>query len=128
MAVKSVKKKTKPKIDPYPWYALLDLDTESETRTAAPPARPKGRPRSKFARKAINMTMTPDQIALLDRIRSALEEGFGAKVSRGSLVAFMTVRMLSALQNSADEEGNFRLPENTKSFSALAKYLDELGG
>jgi hypothetical protein len=107
----------------YPWFALLDL--EIATEKAAPPARVKGRPRAPFQKTKVTMTMTPDQLQMLDRLIAAFQTKMGKSIPRGTLVSFLVYQMMSQL---GDEEGNIDLPDHVTNFTTLADYVESQRG
>jgi hypothetical protein len=116
------RKKKQPQTDLFPWFDLLDLELSKENPIAEP--KQKGRPRLPYDQKKITLYMSADQLKMLDDIKDALMKSMKTrKLSRGTLVAFMTVRLMIELQNNT--EGEMELPENINSFAALSRYLDK---
>lgn len=117
-------RKTKPlKQNMYPWFALLDL--EIATEKAPPPAREKGRPRAPFQKTKVTLTMTPDQLQMMDKLIAALQTKMGKSIPRGTLVSFLVYQMMHQL---GDEQGNIELPDHITNFTTLADYVESQKG
>ncbi len=106
---------------PYPWLRLLELELTQEPKPAKR-KRP-GRPRNRFPRRRVRSSLTADEQAALDELVDLLAERMGRAIHRGHLIAFMTFRLRSQLQQGDD----LALREDIDSFQALARYLDAAG-
>ncbi len=104
----------------YPWLRLLELELIREPKPAAR-KRP-GRPRNAFPRKRVRTSLTEDEQAALDDLVDLLSQRMGRPIHRGHLIAFMTFRLRSQLQQG----DKIVIGEEVDSFAALAKYLDTL--
>lgn len=107
----------------YPWFALLDL--EISTEKAPPPAREKGRPRAPFQKTKVTLTMTPDQLQMMDNLISALQAKMGRSIPRGTLVSFLVYQIMQQL---GDEQGTIELPDHVTNFTKLAEYVESQRG
>jgi hypothetical protein len=106
--------------DMYPWLRLLELEVQPPERPA--PRQGRGRPPNPFPRKAVHVTLTDEELATLDELAAALSAGFGSRLHRGHLVAFLAFYLRSRLQKGA----GVGLPEGVQSLSDLARYLDRM--
>ena len=112
-----VKKTSKPPEDTRPaWLQLLDLESSKQPYQSArrSTGRQPGRPRNPFPRKAVNITLTDDEVKMLD----GLVELLGANIQgikRGTLVGFMTYLL--------DEQLKGKDLAQVKLFSDLADLL-----
>jgi hypothetical protein len=101
----------------YPWLRLLDLDIQKTERSS--PARGRGRPPSPFPRQSVHVTLTSEELAVLDSVVDTLSKGMKGNVHRGILIAFMAFRLSDQLQI-------IKVSDLTAidSFSKLAELLD----
>ena len=100
------------------WLQLLDLET---TRQDYQPARrttgrPSGRPRNPFPRKAVNITLTDDELKMVDGLVDKLGGNIQG-IKRGTLIGFMAY-----LLNEQIKEKDL---SQVKLFSDLAALLDQ---
>ncbi len=119
-------KKTK-KSRLYPWFELLELETAGgeKSQVEAPPAK-RGRPSSGLARKRVGFYQTEDQIEMLDNLIRLLEEKLGKNISRGTLISFMTVRLMILLESQAGEDGKIQIPDHIRSLTAFEEWLESI--
>ena len=123
---KSVKKIKKSRM--YPWFALLDMETsdgEKGQAESAPQVK-RGRPSSGLVRKRVGFYQTEDQIQMLDELIQILEQKLGKKISRGTMISFMTVRLMILLESQAGENGKVQIPEEVKSLTGFAGWLESI--
>lgn len=101
---------------PDTWVRLLDAQGGIREDAINPP-RSQGRPRNPFPKKAVHITLTSNELALLDRQADQLSIGTNTKVSRGQIIAFMAHYL-------RDEFARMEIDlEQTKSFRELAEKL-----
>lgn len=121
---KSAKKIKKSRL--YPWFALLEMESsEGEKGEKAPLAR-RGRPSSGLVRKRVGFYQTEDQIQMLDELIQVLEDKLGKSISRGTMISFLTIRLMILLESQAGEDGKVQIPENVKSLTAFAEWLESI--
>jgi hypothetical protein len=123
---KSVKKIKKSRL--YPWFALLEMETSESDKgqvEKAPQAK-RGRPSSGLVRKRVGFYQTEDQIQMLDELIQTLEEKLGKSISRGTMISFMTIRLMILLESQAGENGKVQIPEDVKSLTAFAEWLESI--
>lgn len=116
-------KKIVDKTEVYPWLRLLEMEVQPLERSPerAQPGRGRGRPANLFPRKAVHITLTDDELKVLDELASGLSARVG-RLHRGHLVAFLVFYLHSRLKANLD--GSFNLPASVGSLSDLARYLD----
>jgi hypothetical protein len=100
------------------WLQLLDLET---TRQDYQPARrttgrPSGRPRNPFPRKAVNITLTDDELKMVDGLVEKLGDNIQG-IKRGTLIGFMAYLLNEQLKEKDLSQ--------VKLFSDLAALLDQ---
>jgi hypothetical protein len=105
----------------YPWLRLLDLDIQKTERSSA--ARGRGRPPSPFPRQSVHVTLTNEELAVLDSVVASLSQGMKGNVHRGILIAFMAFRLSDQLQRIQETD-----LMTIDSFSKLADLLDSEKG
>lgn len=108
------------KPDLYPWLRLLELEVTPKELPKV--HRGKGRPRNPFPRKSVHVTLTEDELAVLDDLCALLSDGLGTRLHRGHVIAFLVFYLRSRLE----DEYAMRLPEEVSTLSDLAKYLDQI--
>jgi hypothetical protein len=107
---------TKNDNSPDTWVMLLDAQGGIREDAINPP-RPQGRPRNPFPKKAVHVTLTNNELALLDSLADQLSVGTNTKISRGQIIAFMSHYL-------RDEFVRMEIDlEQTKSFHELAERL-----
>ena len=112
------KSSTSPQNDTRPaWLQLLDLETSKAPYQPArrTTGRPAGRPRNPFPRKAVNITLTDDELKMLD----GLVETLGTRIQglkRGPLIGFMAYLL--------DEQIKGKDLSQVSLFSDLAELLE----
>ena len=102
----------------YPWLRLLELELATPKIDVR---RRRGRPRSAFPRVEKRVSMTPDELAVLDQIVDLLRARFKGHIHRGHVIAFMSFQLRNRLQGNARRP---ELPEEIDSFVDLAEYLE----
>lgn len=123
--VKSAKKIKKSRL--YPWFALLELEMSRGSQEVQEAPKPKrGRPSSGLVRKKVGLYQTDDQLQMLDGIIQLLEERLGRSISRGTMVSFMTVRLMVLLESQAGVDGKVLIPETVKSLTDFAEWLESV--
>lgn len=112
----------------YPWFALLDMETSEGEKISVEtePQAKRGRPRSGLVRKRVGFYQTEDQIQMLDELIEILEQRLGKKISRGTMISFMTVRLIILLESQAGEDGKIQIPEEVKSLTGFAEWLESI--
>ncbi|MCD4674322.1 MAG: hypothetical protein K8R77_16795 [Anaerolineaceae bacterium] len=107
---------TKDDHTPDTWVRLLDAQGGIREDAIKPP-RPQGRPRNPFPKHSVHITLTSNEITVLDKLIEQLSIGTNTKVSRGQIIAFMAHYLRDELSHLEIE-----LAE-TKSFRELAEKL-----
>lgn len=123
---KSAKKIKKSRL--YPWFALLEMESSEGEKgqvEKAPLAR-RGRPSSGLVRKRVGFYQTEDQIQMLDELIQVLEDKLGKSISRGTMISFLTIRLMILLESQSGEDGKVQIPENVKSLTAFAEWLESI--
>jgi len=111
----------------YPWFELLELEISGNEKTPVEtPEVKRGRPSSGLSRKRLGFYQTEDQIQMLDNLILLLEEKLGKNISRGTLISFMTVRLMILLESQASEDGKIQIPDTIKSLTALEEWLESI--
>jgi hypothetical protein len=122
---KSAKKIKKSRL--YPWFALLEMElSKGEHETPETPKGKRGRPSSGLVRKKIGLYQTEDQLQMMDSIIQMLEERLGRKISRGTFISFLTVRLMILLDSQAGPDGKVEIPEDIKSLTGFAEWLESI--
>ena len=122
---KSVKKIKKSPL--YPWFELLELETSGGEKSQMEiPQVKRGRPSSGLSRKRVGFYQTEDQIQMLDNLIRLLEEKLGKNISRGTIISFMTVRLMILLESQASEDGKIQIPNSVKSLIAFEEWLESI--
>lgn len=122
---KSIKKIKKSRL--YPWFELLELETSGgEKEQVEAPQVKRGRPSSGLSRKRVGFYQTEDQIQMLDKLIEMLEKTLGKNISRGTMISFMTVRLMILLETQAGEDGKIQIPDTIKSLTAFEEWLENL--
>ncbi len=120
----NTERRTRQKARPvYPWLRLLEMEQErpdlhpagEQTR----PARPRGRPRNTFPRKRVNITLTDDELQVLDGLVGTLSARIPV-LHRGNLIALLVFYLKESMEG-AD-------PEQIKTFTDIVRLLDRTKG
>lgn len=107
---------TKNDNSPDTWVMLLDAQGGIREDAINPP-RPQGRPRNPFPKKSAHVTLTNNELTLLDSLVEQLSVGTNTKISRGQIIAFMAYSLRDELVRMGIDL------EQTKSFHELAEKL-----
>lgn len=80
-----------------------------------------------YDRVKLTVYLSSDQTAMVNNLINTLERNIGSqKVTRGNLMAFAVARLYFALRHKSQGEGNeLIIPPEVKSFTDLARYLDQ---
>lgn len=102
--------------NPDTWVRLLDAQGGIREDAIKPP-RPQGRPRNPFPKQSVHITLTSNELGIVDSISDLLSEGTDTKISRGQIIAFMAYFL-------RDELARMEIDLTTvKSFRELSEKL-----
>ena len=101
---------------PDTWVRLLDAQGGIRDDAIKPP-RPQGRPRNPFPKQSVHITLTSNELGIVDALSDQLSEGTNTKVSRGQIIAFMAYFL-------RDEVSRLEIDlTNVKSFREFSEKL-----